>query len=115
MALSLSSPGISIKEVDLTTGSVNATSPLAAGLAAPFARGPVEEVVEIRTEKDLLNTFGPPSKENYHYEYWYSGSNFLSTSKSPSCDHSIANPSIALDICFLLSLSQTSNEFSYFV
>jgi hypothetical protein len=78
MALSLSSPGISIKEVDLTTGSVNATSPLSAGIAGPFARGPVEEVVEIRTEKDLLNTFGPPSKENYHYEYWYSASNFLS-------------------------------------
>jgi hypothetical protein len=78
MALSLSSPGISIKEVDLTTGSVNATSPLAAGLAAPFAKGPVEEVVEIRTEKNLLNIFGPPSKEDYHYEYWYSASNFLS-------------------------------------
>lgn len=78
MALSLSSPGISIKEVDLTRGSVSATSPLAAGIAGPFARGPVEEVVEIRTEKDLLNVFGPPSKENYQYEYWYSASNFLS-------------------------------------
>lgn len=78
MALSLSSPGISIKEVDLTTGSVSATSSLSAGIAGPFARGPVDEVVEIRTEKDLLNTFGPPSKENYHYEYWYSASNFLS-------------------------------------
>lgn len=78
MALSLSSPGISIKEVDLTTGSVNATSSLSAGIAAPFARGPVEEVTEIRREKDLLDIFGAPSTENYQYEYWYSASNFLS-------------------------------------
>lgn len=32
MALSLSSPGITIREVDLTRGSVNATSPLAVEL-----------------------------------------------------------------------------------
>jgi hypothetical protein len=91
MALSLSSPGISIKEVDLTTGSVNATSPLAAGIAAPFAKGPVEEVVEIRTEKDLLNTFGKPSKQDYQYEYWYSASNFLTyggSLKVVRCDSS---------------------------
>lgn len=78
MALSLSSPGISVREVDLTRGSVNATSPLAAGIAAPFERGPVEEVVTIRNENDLVNIFGSPSKNNYHYESWYSASNFLS-------------------------------------
>jgi hypothetical protein len=78
MALSLSSPGITIREVDLTRGSVNATSPLAAGIAAPFERGPVEEVVTIRSENDLVNVFGSPSKNDYHYEYWYSASNFLS-------------------------------------
>ena len=78
MALSLSSPGISVREVDLTRGSVNATSPLAAGIAAPFERGPVEEVVTIRNENDLVNIFGSPSKNNYQYESWYSASNFLS-------------------------------------
>ena len=78
MALSLSSPGISVREVDLTRGSVNATSPLAAGIAAPFARGPVEEVVTITSENDLVNIFGSPSKNDYQYESWYSASNFLS-------------------------------------
>jgi hypothetical protein len=78
MALSLSSPGITIREVDLTRGSVNATSSLSAGIAAPFERGPVEEVTTIRTENDLVNIFGSPSKNNFHYEYWYSASNFLS-------------------------------------
>ncbi len=78
MALSLSSPGISVREVDLTRGSVNATSPLAAGIAAPFERGPVEEVVTITSENNLVNIFGSPSKNNYQYESWYSASNFLS-------------------------------------
>lgn len=78
MALSLSSPGITIREVDLTRGSVNATSPLAAGIAAPFSRGPVEEVTTIRSENELVNIFGSPSKNDYQYEYWYSASNFLS-------------------------------------
>lgn len=78
MALSLSSPGITVREVDLTRGSVNTTTSLSAGIAAPFEKGPVEEVITISTENDLKNTFGKPSKNNYHYEYWYSASNFLS-------------------------------------
>ena len=78
MALSLSSPGITIKEVDLTKGSVNATSALSAGIAAPFSRGPVDEATTIRNESELLSLFGAPSKNNYQYEYWYSASNFMS-------------------------------------
>ena len=78
MALRLASPGINIREVDLTRGSVNATSSLSAGIAAPFEKGPVEEVTEIRNENQLFETFGRPSKNDFHYEYWYSASNFLS-------------------------------------
>ena len=78
MALSLSSPGISIKEVDLTQGSVESTSSFAAGIVAPFAKGPVGEVITIRNENELLNTFGAPSTEDYQYEYWYSASNYMS-------------------------------------
>lgn len=78
MALSLASPGISIKEVDLTRGGINNTTSLSAGIAAPFAKGPVNQVITISTENDLVNIFGKPSPNNYHYEYWYSASNFLS-------------------------------------
>jgi len=78
MALRLASPGINIREVDLTRGSVNATSSLSAGIAAPFEKGPVEEVTEIRNENQLFETFGRPSKNDFHYEYWYSAANFLS-------------------------------------
>jgi len=78
MALSLASPGISIKEVDLTRGGINNTTSLSAGIAAPFQKGPVNQVVTITNEDDLKNVFGKPSPNNYQYEYWYSASNFLS-------------------------------------
>ena len=78
MALRLASPGINVREVDLTRGGIQNTTSLAAGIAAPFAKGPVNQIVTIRTEDELKRTFGTPSLNNYHYEYWYSASNFLS-------------------------------------
>jgi hypothetical protein len=78
MALSLASPGISIREVDLTRGSITNSSILSAGIAGPFQKGPVNQVVTIRNENEFLRTFGKPSKQDYQYEYWYSGTNFMS-------------------------------------
>lgn len=78
MALRLASPGINVREVDLTRGGIQNTTSLAAGIAAPFAKGPVNQIVTIRNEDELLKVFGSPSTNNYHYEYWYSASNFLS-------------------------------------
>ena len=78
MALSLASPGIKVREVDLTRGGVTNTTSLAAGIAAPFAKGPVNQVVTITNENDLVSVFGTPSTNDYHYESWYSASNFLS-------------------------------------
>jgi len=78
MALSLSSPGISVREVDLTRGGIQNTASISAGIAAPFAKGPVNQIITIRNEDELKRVFGTPSINNYHYEYWYSASNFLS-------------------------------------
>ena len=77
MALGLASPGIKIREVDLTRGGINNTTVLSAGIAAPFEKGPVNQIVTINNENELVNTFGRPYKEDFHYEYWYSASNFL--------------------------------------
>ena len=41
MALNLASPGIVVREVDLTIGRVDATSGSIGALVAPFAKGPV--------------------------------------------------------------------------
>jgi len=78
MALSLASPGIKVREVDLTRGGINNTTSLSAGIAAPFEKGPVNQIVTITNENELVSVFGKPSKNDYHYEYWYSASNFLS-------------------------------------
>jgi len=80
MALQLASPGIRVREVDLTRGGVNATLNVAAGIAAPFKKGPVNEIVRITNEKELVEVFGGPGAglTDYHYESWYAASNFLS-------------------------------------
>ena len=46
MALRLASPGISVREVDLTRGGVDFTLNVVGGLAAPFAKGPVTKLPE---------------------------------------------------------------------
>ena len=77
MPLNLASPGIVVREVDLTSGRVDPTSDKSAGIVAPFAKGPVEIPTLVETEADLLNTFGEPYTANNHYEYWYTASSYL--------------------------------------
>ena len=77
MPLNLASPGIIVKEVDLTNGRVDPTSTKAGGLVAPFAKGPVEKPTLVETEADLLDTFGSPYRDSNHYEYWLTASSYL--------------------------------------
>ena len=80
MALRLASPGISVREVDLTRGGVDFTLNVVGGIAAPFKKGPVNEITRINNEKELVEVFGTPGvgTTDYHYETWYAASNFLS-------------------------------------
>ena len=75
--MNLSSPGIFVKEIDLTNGRVDPTSRKSGGLVAPFAKGPVEKPTLIETEADLLDTFGSPYRDSNHYEYWLTASSYL--------------------------------------
>ena len=77
MALNLASPGIQVREVDLTIGRVDATSGSIGAIVAPFTKGPVEEAQLIESEEDLLQTFGKPYSVDKHYEYWMVASSFL--------------------------------------
>ena len=77
MALNLASPGIQVREVDLTIGRVDATSGSIGALVAPFTKGPVEEPQLIESEEDLLQTFGQPYSVDNQYEYWLTASSFL--------------------------------------
>ena len=45
-------------------------------LAAPFELGPVEEIVDISNERELVERFGKPNDNNF--EYWFTAAQFLS-------------------------------------
>lgn len=78
MSLNLVSPGVKVREVDLTVGRIDASNDQVAAIAAPFIRGPVNTPTLIETEQDLVNTFGKPSTKDGQYEYWYTASSYLS-------------------------------------
>jgi len=77
MPLNLASPGIVVREVDLTVGRVDATSGAVGALVAPFAKGPVDVPVLVQDEADLLRNFGEPYNTDKHYEHWMVASSYL--------------------------------------
>ena len=78
MPLNLASPGLVVREVDLTIGRVDTATTKAAGIVAPFQKGPVNEPTTIENEQDLIDTFGEPLDIDKHYEYWLTASSYLS-------------------------------------
>ena len=75
MASNQLSPGVVIQERDLTTTAVVPTANVGF-IAGPFEQGPVEEIVDIVSENQLVDTFGGPN--DYNYEYWFTAANYLS-------------------------------------
>jgi hypothetical protein len=78
MATPQLSPGVLVREVDLTVGRADNVLDNIGAIAGPFAIGPVDEPVDIATEQQLINVFGKPSSTDAQYEYWMSASSFLS-------------------------------------
>ena len=77
MPLNLASPGIVVREVDLTIGRVDSTSGSVGALVAPFEKGPIGDPQLIESEEDLLQTFGKPYSTDKHFEHWMVASSFL--------------------------------------
>ena len=77
MPLNLASPGIVVREVDLTSGRIDPTSDSIGGIVAPFAKGPVELPTTVENENDLLDTFGKSYDTDKHFEHWLVASSFL--------------------------------------
>ncbi len=78
MATPQLSPGVLVREVDLTVGRADNVLDNIGAIAGPFEIGPVEEVTNITNEQDLINVFGEPKNADAHYEYWMSASSYLS-------------------------------------
>jgi len=67
----LSSPGVHVREVDLTNVVGNVSTTIGA-IAMPAERGPVSEITTIGSEEDLLKVFGKPNSSNF--EWWFTAS-----------------------------------------
>jgi hypothetical protein len=78
MATPQLSPGILVREVDLTVGRTDNVLDNIGAIAGPFSIGPIDEPIDIRTEQELINVFGKPISTDAQYEYWMSASSFLS-------------------------------------
>ena len=77
MALNLASPGILIREVDLTIGRIDGTTGKVGGIVGPFEKGPVGEPTVITGENDLFDQFGQPYDTDKQYETWMVASSYL--------------------------------------
>jgi hypothetical protein len=73
------SPGVLVQEKDLTR-IIPAVSTSIGAFAGEFRKGPLDEVISISSEQELVSKFGKPDTNNY--EDWFSAANFLQYSHS---------------------------------
>jgi len=73
------SPGVLVQEKDLTNV-IPAVATTIGAVAGQFSQGPMDEVVSIASEKELVETFGKPDSTNF--EYFFSAASFLQYSSS---------------------------------
>ena len=69
------SPGIILKERDLSNAVIVGASQIKAATASTFQKGPIGQVVDVSSQKDLLSIFGAPVESNA--EDWFVASEFL--------------------------------------
>jgi len=68
------SPGVLVKEIDLTNV-VPAVATSIGAIASGFSQGPVEEIIPVGSEQELVSHFGKPNSNNF--ENWFTAANFL--------------------------------------
>ena len=73
------SPGVLVQEKDLTR-IIPAVSTSTGAFAGTFLKGPLDELITIGSESELVSTFGKPDSSNF--ESFFSASNFLQYSNS---------------------------------
>jgi phage tail sheath protein FI len=73
------SPGVLVQEKDLTR-IIPAVSTSTGAFAGKFSKGPLDEVVSISSEQELVATFGKPDSSNF--EDFFSAANFLQYSNA---------------------------------
>ena len=69
------SPGIVLKERDLSNAVIVGASQITAAHASTFQKGPIGTVVSVASQKELISVFGAPAEGNA--EDWFVASEFL--------------------------------------
>jgi hypothetical protein len=69
------SPGVVIKERDLSNAVVTGALAIRAAFATTFRTGPVGKVINVNSERELIDTFGTPAEANA--SDWLVGAEFL--------------------------------------
>ena len=77
----LVSPGVHVKEIDLTNV-VPAVATSIGAISAAFEKGPVSSIVNISSEEELIQIFGKPQNTGNQFENWFTTANFLQYSDS---------------------------------
>jgi len=70
------SPGVQVKEIDLTNV-VPAVATSIGASAGAFEKGPVNSPTLITSEEELLRIFGRPQNTSNQFESWFTVANFL--------------------------------------
>jgi len=73
------SPGVLVQERDLTR-IIPAVSTSVGAIAARFLKGPLDEIVTVSSEQELVDTFGKPDSNNF--EDFFCAANFLQYSNA---------------------------------
>lgn len=72
--MAFASPGVQIKEVDLTA-TINVSDQNIGVVAIASAKGPTDEVTYVSSERELVDIFGEPSE--YNYESWFAAATII--------------------------------------
>ena len=78
MSLNLVSPGVKVREVDLTIGNISGAQEQGGAIAGPFEKGPIDVPILVENEQDLIATYGKPLDTHGQFEYWMTASSYLS-------------------------------------
>ena len=107
------SPGVLVQERDLTN-IIPAVSTSIGAVAGQFAKGPVDEIVSISSEQELVDTFGKPDSTNF--EYFFTAANFLQYSNAlrvvRATNTSLANASASGSSTLIKNTDDYQNNFS---
>ena len=99
----LVSPGVHVREIDLT-GIVPAVPTTIGAIAGAFKKGPVGSIVRLGSEEELVKIFGEPQNSGNQFETFFTAANFLQYSDQLSvvrCESGVTN-AIASGTAFII-------------